>query len=186
MFDKVLVAMDSSAIGKYVFNAALSLAKANNASLMLLHVLSTEEEGSPYTPRLPSLDYYPVLGSYKVQEIYREQWEAFENQGLELLRSHTSEATALGVRTEFTQSSGSPGRTICTFARSWGADLIVIGRRGRSGLTELILGSVSNYVLHHAPCSVLTVQYPLKSSPQSAIDQSSEVGAPQRCVPDDR
>ncbi len=39
-----------------------------------------------------------------------------------------------------------------------GADLIVVGRRGRSGLSELILGSASNYVLHHAPCSVLTLQ----------------------------
>ncbi|MEO0350033.1 MAG: universal stress protein, partial [Cyanobacteria bacterium P01_A01_bin.15] len=40
----------------------------------------------------------------------------------------------------------------------WNADLIMMGRRGRSGFSELLLGSVSNYVMHHAPCSVLTVQ----------------------------
>ncbi len=42
--------------------------------------------------------------------------------------------------------------------RIGGADLIVLGRRGRTGLAEALLGSVSNYVLHHAPCSVLVVQ----------------------------
>jgi len=175
MFNKILVATDSSTIGNNIFDEALSLAKANEASLMLLHVLSAEEEGSPYIPIMSSLEYYPVLVSGKTQEIYREQWEAFEKQGLELLRSRTNEATAAGVSTEFAQIFGSPGRTICKFALSWGADLIVIGRRGRSGLGELILGSVSNYVLHHASCSVLTVQHLLKYNSQPVIEESGRV-----------
>lgn len=40
-------------------------------------------------------------------------------------------------------------------ARNWQADVIVIDRRG---ISELLMGSVSNYVLHHAQCSVFTVQ----------------------------
>jgi nucleotide-binding universal stress UspA family protein len=47
---------------------------------------------------------------------------------------------------------------ICQVAKDWGAELIMVGRRGNSGLSELILGSVSNYVVHHAHCSVLIVQ----------------------------
>ena len=43
-------------------------------------------------------------------------------------------------------------------SQNWEADLIVIGRRGHQGLSEILLGSVSNYVVHHAPCSVLVVQ----------------------------
>jgi len=66
----------------------------------------------------------------KTREIYREQWH-FEKQGLELPRSRTDEANAAGVNAEFTQNI-SPGRTICDLARTWGADLIVMGRRGRS------------------------------------------------------
>ena len=156
MFHKILVAMDSSAIGKQVFGKALALAKATDACFMLLHVLSAEEEGSPNNYTFHSLDYYPVV-SEKTLQIEREQWSVFEKHGLELLRSRQAIATAAGVSTEFTQTAGSPGRTICDLARTWGADLIVIGRRGRSGLAELILGSVSSYVLHHCPCSVLTV-----------------------------
>jgi nucleotide-binding universal stress UspA family protein len=155
MFHKILVAMDFSGIGKYVFDEALSLAKALKANLMLVHVLSAEEEGCP--SMVSSFGYYPMV-SEVTQEFYREQWEAFEKQGLQMLRARTNEATATGVNTEFTQTSGSPGRTICHLAQTWGADAIVIGRRGRSGLSELLLGSVSNYVLHHASCSVLVVQ----------------------------
>jgi len=160
MFHKILVAMDTSAIGKNVFDEALSLAKVNNASLMLLHVLSAEEVGRPPMPLIPSMGYFPTVHE-KTLEIYREQWQALEKQGLQLLRSRADEATLAGVSTEFTQNPGSPGRTICELARNWRADLIVMGRRGHSGLSELILGSVSNYVLHHAPCSILTVQRPV-------------------------
>ncbi|MBV8884555.1 MAG: universal stress protein [Chroococcidiopsidaceae cyanobacterium CP_BM_RX_35] len=157
MFNKILVAIDTSPTSKYVFDEGLSLAKSFQARLMLLHVLSAEEAGMPnWLPLLGA--EYGLVASDAMIESYRRQWEAFEQQGLELLRSRTTAATNAGVNTEFTQHSGSPGRTICDSARTWGADLLVVGRRGRSGLSELLLGSVSNYVLHHAPCSVLVVQ----------------------------
>jgi nucleotide-binding universal stress UspA family protein len=66
----------------------------------------------------------------------------------------------MGVKGEYRQIYGHAAKTICKVAREENIDLIVIGRRGRSGLGELFLGSVSNYVLHHAPCSVLIVQHP--------------------------
>ncbi len=172
MFHKILVAMDTSAIGKSVFAEALDLAKVTGASLMLLHVLSSEEKGSPNISVFPSLEYYPGL-SGKTLEIYQQQWSAFEKQGLELLRSRVDEATAAGVSTEFTQNRGSPGRTICDLARTWRAELIVVGRRGHSGLSELILGSVSNYVIHHAPCSVLTVQHTVNTTKADQADQAA-------------
>lgn len=177
MFHKILVALDTSAISRSVFEEALAVAKALQANLILLHVLSLEEEGSPNIYLLSNREYYLGIGiSDEIWEMQRQQWEKFVNRGLEMLRSLTEEATAAGVSTEFTQKPGSPGRTICEFARN-GVDLIVIGRRGRSGLTELFLGSVSNYVLHHASCSVLVVQSPVKESiEQHSFAEKVEVG----------
>lgn len=43
-------------------------------------------------------------------------------------------------------------------ARTWSADLILVGSRGLKGLKEMFLGSVGNYVTHHAPCSALIVR----------------------------
>lgn len=60
MFHKILVAMDTSAIGKRVFDEALALAKPTKSSLMLLHVLSTKEQGSPNMPTFSSVEYYPL------------------------------------------------------------------------------------------------------------------------------
>lgn len=52
---------------------------------------------------------------------------------------------------------GHPGREICDFAKSRDATGIVMGRRGMSTLGDLLLGSVSHYVIHHAPCPVTVV-----------------------------
>ena len=63
----------------------------------------------------------------------------------------------MGIPTESKCEVGHPGSLIRDLAMNWSADLIVMGRRGLSGLQEVFLGSVSNYILHHAPCSVLIV-----------------------------
>ncbi|HAC64709.1 MAG TPA: universal stress protein, partial [Cyanothece sp. UBA12306] len=84
--------------------------------------------------------------------------EEFEQIGLNTLKSRHEEAIQAGVKAEYQQIAGTPGKSICKVAAEWKADLIVVGHRGLSGLKELLLGSVSNYVLHHAPCSVLIVQ----------------------------
>lgn len=74
-----------------------------------------------------------------------------------MLRRLTAQSAKTGPRASFEQVVGSPGRSICQAAKAWEADLIVVGSHQRKGLSEMILGSVSNYVLHHAPCSVLVV-----------------------------
>ncbi|WP_019500154.1 universal stress protein [Pseudanabaena sp. PCC 6802] len=156
MFKKILAAINIH--DRHVFEQALDLAKAHGASLMLLHVLSLDAEDDPSTSAYPaSLGYFPELNS-QIMSKYQERWKTREEEGIDLLRSLTEEATAAGIATEFSQNLGSPGKTICTIAKTWEADLIVLGRRGISGLEELFVGSSSSYVLHHAPCSVLVVQ----------------------------
>jgi nucleotide-binding universal stress UspA family protein len=157
MYRNILAAIDTSDRGEIVFYNALALAKKTGANLMLLHVLSDEEEGYP---QFPTYSYYPMLDR-PIAEAYHQKLEAHEKAGLEMLRSRTAEATKQGVNTEFSQLSGQPGDLICELANNWEADLVIVGNRGLRGLKEVLLGSVSNYVTHHANCSVLVVKTPL-------------------------
>jgi nucleotide-binding universal stress UspA family protein len=154
MFDKILVALDCSETGKCVFDKALALAKVTNASLLLLHVLSPTDKEYP-----APVDEGMYSSTRKLAwKYYTHKWEAFQQKRFDFLRSLAERANNLGISTEVAQTLGNPGRIICEVARNWQADLIVVGRRGRQGLCELLLGSTSKYVVHHAPCSILTVQ----------------------------
>ena len=153
MYEKILVAIDTSANGDRVFDTAIQLAKIGNSSLMLVHILSEEAEESP-------VSFWPMNIGYDPEMIkeYHQLWEKFEKECLEMLKSKVDAAKDLGLNTEFTQLRGNPGREICKLAQKCNANLIVMGRRGHSVLSELVLGSVSNYVIHRAHCSVHVVQ----------------------------
>jgi nucleotide-binding universal stress UspA family protein len=56
---------------------------------------------------------------------------------------------------------GSPKEVLLREAEKWSADLIVVGSHGRRGLDRFLLGSVSQAVALHAPCSVEIVRTPL-------------------------
>ncbi len=159
MYKKILVAVDDTELGELAFQAALDLALHYQAQMMLIHVLSPTNESYPdpiFTTPLASGVYVGL--HEEVMRTYAEQWESFEQKGLEMLRHLTQVATDKGVATEFTQALGDAGRAICDMAKDWESDLIVMGRRGLKGLSEFFLGSVSNYVLHNAHCSVLAIQ----------------------------
>ena len=156
MFNKILVAIDGSTTSRKVFEAGVSLAQNRGASLMLLHVLSSKEEDYPSPFIYSDLKYNPNVEP--ILEDYRKQWQKFEQQGREFWQSLTEEATQAGVKTEFKQTLGYPGQNICEEAQTWSAELILVGSRGLTGLKEMFLGSISNYVIHHAPCSVFIVR----------------------------
>jgi nucleotide-binding universal stress UspA family protein len=53
---------------------------------------------------------------------------------------------------------GSPGPIICEYAERIRADLVVIGSHGRTGFRRMLMGSVAETVVRHAPCSVIVVR----------------------------
>ncbi|MDJ0705725.1 MAG: universal stress protein [Leptolyngbyaceae cyanobacterium MO_188.B28] len=166
MFEKILVAMDKSDLSQCAFEKAVSLAKVLNAKLMLLHVLSSDDEDSPQMNTLYGEGYYTELDEI-LRDRYEREWNEFAHDYLSLLEGWVKQAVTAGVDAECTQPCGNPNRTICDLAKAWEADLIVMGSHGRKGFSELLLGSVSNYVMHHAPCSVLIVH------PQEALRTST-------------
>lgn len=153
MIHKILVAMDDSTRGKSVFNTAISLAETMDASLMLLHVLSEED---PDYPILPTYTYYSVLNGVDGNMLHQKFAEYEENE-IKFLQNLTQKANDQGIDAQCIQLNGIPGCEICELANTWSADLIVVGSRRLKGLKEMFLGSVSNYVTHHSPCSVLIV-----------------------------
>lgn len=158
MYRKILVAVDNSAIGNLLFQRALELAQKMSAQLLIMHGLSSEEEGSPL-PIPPAADeIFWASGTETNLKLWQESWQRYETESLNRLQQFAAIANGASVETEFRQVVGSPGKAICKAAHEWGADLIVVGNRGRTGLAEVVLGSVSNYVLHRAPCSVLVLR----------------------------
>jgi nucleotide-binding universal stress UspA family protein len=150
MFNKILVALDHADKSQFVLDEAKYLAICTRAQVLLLYVLNPTEERMKQAAHLP---------------------QASEQEEMAVLRLLAQPLVDAGISTESKQVEGDPGRVICQMAEDWQADVIIMGRRGRSGMRELLLGSVSNYVLHHAPCSVLTVQGKTVRTDDEALQQ---------------
>ena len=153
MYEKILVAVDDSPSGQNVFNSALGIAKAYQSEMMLLHVLAPDAEDSP-------LSFAPMSMSYNPEtiEVYQKEWEEFEGKCMKMLESYQEKAKNSGINAIIRQVNDHPAKTICNTAKDWKADLVVIGRRGHSTLNEILMGSVSSYVLHRVNTSVFIVQ----------------------------
>jgi nucleotide-binding universal stress UspA family protein len=173
MFSTILVALDLSKYNESVFQAALQIAKTNGSRLMLVHVPSNDDPECPSLPTFFNGDYHPIsLPTISTLQIYEELWKGYTEKSLEMLQHFVQQALQVGVTAEYSQNAGTAGKVICHLAGTIDADLVVLGRRGHSGWNELVAGSTSNYVLHHAPCSVLTVQ-PIKVQAPKEPDQET-------------
>ena len=60
-----------------------------------------------------------------------------------------------GDRLESRVIDGEPGPALCRLAAEVGASALIVGSRGRGGLKRALLGSVSDYIVRNAPCSVI-------------------------------
>jgi nucleotide-binding universal stress UspA family protein len=55
---------------------------------------------------------------------------------------------------------GDPRHVLVQAARTYGADMIVVGCHGHSAAHRLLVGSVASHLVHHAPCDLLVVRHP--------------------------
>jgi nucleotide-binding universal stress UspA family protein len=164
MFNRILVALDTKESNTTLFEEAIALAKATDAQLNFVSILTSDGYGSPPPIVYPGLTGYAIALEESAWQDYQKCYQDYQEKNLTKLRHFSEQAIAAGVRTEFVQNSGSPGRAICDVAQSWAADLVMVGSRGRKGLSEMLLGSISNYVMHHALCSVMVVHPQMPSA----------------------
>jgi nucleotide-binding universal stress UspA family protein len=158
-FPKILVAVDYLDSTAEIFQKALNLAQQNNSELMIFHCVVGQMLGMPEIATATSIGVYGGIYSKDMLQLSEQLATETLEELQAWLRSLGNKAIKLGIKANFEYSVGEPGQKICHQAQEWGADLIIIGRRGRKGLAEILLGSVSNYVLHNAPCSVLVIQH---------------------------
>jgi len=140
MYRQILVAIDGSEASRRALQAALELARALGATL---HAIGVEE-------RLPY--YAATLG--EVQEA-KAQANAFFQ---EVMASAQLLAAEYGLALTTEVRAGNAAQQIIEAARLGGFDLIVLGARGHGFLQHFLLGSTTDRVVDHAPCSVLVVR----------------------------
>jgi universal stress protein A len=145
---KILVPVDFSPYSENALAYAVDLAKKLGAAIDVLHVF----EVPVYF--LPDLLVIPTRGGNALpvrDAIYLEAKEKLD----ELLARFASRDLAPH---SVELVSGAPATTIVKYAAEHHSDLIVMGTRGRTGAARMLLGSVAQRVVEHAPCPVLTIR----------------------------
>lgn len=130
----IACAIDGSDASVLTAIAAAGVARATGAELRLVHVV-------------------PVFRGRN------EEWTLGpQDQSPPELEPSVKAVSSLGLEPVREMAMGRPERTLVHVAERDEVDLVVVGHRGVSGMTRRLLGSVSEHVGHHAPCSVFIVR----------------------------
>jgi nucleotide-binding universal stress UspA family protein len=138
----ILVAVDFSPDSDRALEVAADLATTFGARLHLVHAY--------YVPALALSPY----GAAVPQGV----WDDLRSGARRELEARREKLAARNLGAEAHLTTGPVSDAICESARELGADLLVMGTRGRTGLAHVLLGSVAERTLRGAPCPVLTVK----------------------------
>lgn len=138
---RVLVPTDFSDCSKKAVRYASSFAKQFGAKLYVVHVVNAYTEGAVYGEV-----YFPV---------YEEEFVKSSDKMLSRVRE---EDVPDDIEVETLTRSGNPVVEICDLAKKESVDLVVISTHGYTGVRHLLLGSVAENLVRHAPCPVLVVR----------------------------
>ena len=141
-YKRILLGYDGSDNAKRALDRAIALATVDKASLRIVVAVNTI-----LTVYGPSAPYYP--SGYKEQVM---------KEGKSLLDAALKRADDAGVKVSGSVEDGHPAEIILDLSGSQRADLVVLGRRGISGLERFLLGGVSSTVMSHSECDVLIVK----------------------------
>jgi universal stress protein A len=137
---RILAPTDLSELSAAGVSYALELGRAVGAAVTVYHAIGTEElMGQDYLRPLP-----PVL-------------ETYESALARFLKDHCPDLLPL-VEVHTKVEIGVADINIVEEAKKEATDLIVISTHGRTGLSHILVGSVTERVVRHAPCPVLSIR----------------------------
>lgn len=151
---KVLAAVDGSEVANRALEHAIDLARLKKSELLIIYVISDVTAGSMSFAAVGT-----AYGRISIpRSFYKEERAAADGWVQQLVEK----ARLAGVERARGEVLHKPSRStvewIIRYARDNEVDLIVMGTTGRGAFRRLLLGSVANGVLNHAPCSVLVVR----------------------------
>ena len=152
---RILLAMDDSKFSEGALQALITQSRPQGAEVRVLHVLELMEVVLPQIGRHHPSGVYPDE-PFNLDKIRQERSEAART----LVEDTCEKLRAAGFSADAALREGDPRAEIIDDAASWRADLIVLGSHGRKGLDRFLLGSVSEFVARHAPCSIEIVRLP--------------------------
>ena len=140
--ERIVVAVDFSEHSDQALEVAVEFALQFDAELYLVHALDV---------RIPLMPPYEVV----IPTAFIDGARRAAASKLDVLvqKVATEGVTAISHLSEAPAASA-----IVDLAEEIGANLVVMGTRGNTGLKHVLLGSVAERTLRHAPCSVLTVK----------------------------
>jgi Universal stress protein UspA and related nucleotide-binding proteins len=141
LFGKILVPIDGSDAALRAANYARIVAEKFESAVTLLHVIEHPGYLSPDTNNLP-------------ESVIQDMDKNGEKVLAEALEIFADFDGRISTKIEY----GHAGIKITDLSKEYGYSLIVMGRRGLSGVKQLLIGSVSNYVLHYAKCPTLIIK----------------------------
>ncbi len=137
---KILAPTDLSELSLAGIRYALELGRAAKAEVTVYHTIGAEE-----------------LMRYSHMGLLDDLAEKYDATLRRFLRVHCADLLPL-VEMRTRVELGAPEINIVEEAKKEKADLIVISTHGRTGLSHILVGSVTEKVVRHAPCPVLSVR----------------------------
>ena len=135
--ERILVALDGSESSEAALDQAISLGQTCNSTIFAVNVVDLTPEQLAVAPALT---------------------DKLSKESREILEKARAKVEENGITCEtITHTGGQPDEFIIQEAKDKEIDLIVMGTHGRTGLKKLLIGSVVQKVLGHAPCSVMVV-----------------------------
>lgn len=140
---RILAAIDGSDVSMNAAAYAIMLAKNSKAEIFVINVVDLSSIFKMLPPKTKK----------ELIRIGRQDASRMLDNVIDMAKQD-----ALTIKTEIIESSTSTADAIIKYAKEKNIDLIVVGTKGRSGMSKVLLGSVASKVVTFSPCPVLVVR----------------------------